>query len=267
MFAVGAVSADGIDVIGYALGQLMVTAAQVTAHYVNEYADVEADRLVRNRTFFSGGSGVLARGELGAVVALRAAWVGSGVTIAAAAALASESSAAAAIGVIALAIAWSYSLPPMRLVATGWGELVTSLLVAGAVPVVGLLSQGDTPSASLWWSIAVLVPIHFAMMLAFELPDIDTDSAAGKKVLAVRIGRVQAIRLELALLAGAMVAAVVAGVIGELPSSVAWWTGAAIVPTVAATKARGPNRHHLRTASAVATLVLAGIGLLIALNA
>lgn len=79
MFGLGAAIAGRLDVRGYVLGQTMVTAGQVTAHYVNEYADVEADRGVEHRTWFSGGSGVLVEGRLVPAVALRAAIVTSGV--------------------------------------------------------------------------------------------------------------------------------------------------------------------------------------------
>ena len=64
MYAVGVAQGKAIGIATYLLGQAMVSAAQVTAHYVNEYADVEADRLVKNRTMFSGGS----QGRLSAMV-------------------------------------------------------------------------------------------------------------------------------------------------------------------------------------------------------
>jgi len=266
MFAVGAASADDINGAGYALGQLMVTAAQVTAHYLNEYADVEADRLITHRTLFSGGSGVLPRGELDTTVALRAAWISTGGTVAASVALATQSLPAASIAIPALAVAWLYSLPPARLVGSGWGELATSLLVAGAVPMVGLLSQGSPPTASLWWSMAILVPIHFAMMLVFELPDLETDAAAGKRVVAVRIGAALTTRLILVLQVSAVVVAAVGGWIEALSNDVAWWTAASIAPGVATVAAKDHVPSGLMTASAVATLVLAAVGLLVWLN-
>ena len=43
MVALGASSAPTVDWTVYALAQLMVTAAQVTAHYVNEYFDREPE--------------------------------------------------------------------------------------------------------------------------------------------------------------------------------------------------------------------------------
>ena len=51
-----------IDWPSYIIGQIAVTSFQLMGHYLNEYWDVEYDRLNKNRTFFSGGSGVLPLG-------------------------------------------------------------------------------------------------------------------------------------------------------------------------------------------------------------
>src|SRR5689334_17508562 len=48
----------------YWLGQAYVTGLQLMTHYLNEYWDVETDRLNQNRTPFSGGSGLLANGTI-----------------------------------------------------------------------------------------------------------------------------------------------------------------------------------------------------------
>lgn len=266
LFALGAVAAPALDPIGYFLGQLMVSAAQITAHYVNEYADLEADRRVVHRTLFSGGSGVLAGGLLRPAVALRAAWVSSAIALVAALALVGRSPAAAVLGVVALAISWSYSMPPVRLLGTGWGETATSLLVAGAVPLVGSLAQGATRSTALWWAISILVPIHLAMMLLFELPDLGSDAGSGKRVLAVRLGRRRTRRLIDLLFVLAGVLAVTAGALGGIPAAAA--AGALVgAPTaLVARKATARGRSSLSTVAAVATLVLAVTGLAVGLS-
>ena len=41
LYAVGAASVPQVELGHYLLGQAMVTSAQLTAHYVNEYADVD----------------------------------------------------------------------------------------------------------------------------------------------------------------------------------------------------------------------------------
>lgn len=263
MFAVGAATTDSLDAVHYAVAQLMVSATQITAHYVNEYADVEPDRLVENRTLFSGGSGVLGEGLLHPVVALRSAAVATAVALGATVVVATYSLPAAAVGLAALGVSWSYSMPPARLVASGWGEGVVSLVVAGAVPLVGSLAQGEAAMAALWWSMAILVPIHFAMILSFELPDVASDGAAGKQVLAVRLGRGAAVRLMWWALALAGVAAVVGGVSGGLSTPAALATAAGLVPMTGLGFGLRWSRYTLLTTSAVATLVIVGLGLVV----
>src|SRR5512141_1984496 len=64
---------DGIRLL---VGQLLVTAIQLTTHYANEYYDVEVDAAIgAARTPFSGGSGVLVSGQLDRSVALHATHV------------------------------------------------------------------------------------------------------------------------------------------------------------------------------------------------
>ena len=262
MFALGAAAAGQVDPLGYALGQLMVVAAQVTAHYVNEYADVEPDRAVTRRTLFSGGSGVLVGGQLRPVVAIRAARVASALAIGAAIALMFVNVTAALLGLAALMISWSYSLPPLRLLGSGFGELAASGVVAGLVPLIGAFSQGGAITGRLTWSIGVVFLLHLAMMLAFELPDLETDAVAGKRVLAVRMGRTRtrALIALLVLAAAILLTGWSSTYAGSGSAGVALLAGlpAAALMLVAMLR----DRAALLTGAAVATLVLTAAGLL-----
>ena len=265
MFALGAASARQFEPIAYALGQVMVTAAQVTAHYINEYADVEPDRAVTRRTLFSGGSGVLVGGQLRPAVALRAARLASVVAVGTAGALVFVNVNAGLLGLAALAVSWSYSMPPLRLLGSGFGELAASAVVTGIVPLIGAFSQGGTVTGALMWAIAIVFLLHLAMMLAFELPDLETDAMAGKRVLAVRVGlaRTRVLITLLVLAAGGLLmgwgsahtesGSARVGILAGLP--------AAVVMLV--TMAR--DRAGLLTGSAVAALVLTASGLLFAM--
>lgn len=265
MFALGAAAAGQVDPLGYALGQLMVVAAQVTAHYVNEYADVEPDRAVTRRTLFSGGSGVLVGGQLRPVIALRAARVASALAIGAAIALMFVNVTAALLGLAALVISWSYSLPPLRLLGSGFGELAASGVVAGLVPLIGAFSQGGAITGRLTWSIGVVFLLHLAMMLAFELPDLETDAVAGKRVLAVRMGRTRtrALIALLVLAAAILLTGWGSSYAGSGSAGVALLAGlpAAALMLVAMLR----DRAALLTGSAVATLVFTAAGLLFAM--
>lgn len=262
MYAIGVASGRPIGMGLYLLGQAMVTAAQITAHYVNEYADFDTDRSVVHRTFFSGGSGVLVERELSPTVALNAARATSAIALLLAALVALTSPIAALLGVLALGVSWAYSIPPIRLLNTGWGELVTSLVVTVAVPMVGVTMTGTSPPPRLWWSMAILLPIHMAMMLVFELPDLETDDAAGKRVLAVRMGDRTTMRMAVALyVIAALTTAVSVFVLDSWPGSLVFHV-IALAAVAAMFSSIGLDRYNRATASAVGVLVVIASGLL-----
>ncbi len=179
----------------YLLGQLFVTGLQWMTQFLNEYRDIETDRLNASRTMFSGGSGVLAAGLLPRGIALAAGVVCLTASVAAAALLIILDSASPLSLWLMLLIflgAYFYSSPPLNLASSGIGELTASLVVAGLVPALALaLSEGFfSPTFAL--AVAPLVLLHYAMLLAFEFPDEPSDRQAGKRTLLVRIGRYRA---------------------------------------------------------------------------
>ena len=176
----------------YLLGQLYVSSLQLMTHYLNEYWDVETDRLNKNRTPFSGGSGILAAGGISRETTFTAALACLAVATGAAIWLLVEyspSPAALATMVLMFLGAFFYSSPPLSLAGTGYGELSASIVVAGLVPALGHLLLAGRPSLMLLLAIAPLMVLHFAMLMAFEFPDFLSDEAAGKRTLLVRLGR------------------------------------------------------------------------------
>ena len=182
------------------LGQVMVTAIQLMAHYANEYYDTATDGLNSQRTWFTGGSGVLPGGELKREVARRASLAFALVGIAAVMAAMNQSPAAGVLGAVSLLGAWFYSAPPLVLMSSGWGELSTSLIVALLTPLTGFFLQTGQMDTRVLRVCAPLVMIHLAMLLAFEFPDWDADTAAGKRTMVVRLGREPAVYVHTALI-------------------------------------------------------------------
>src|SRR5713226_3053491 len=183
LYALGAVIAryEGypIDFRVYWVGQLFVTSIQLMTHFLNEYWDIDTDRLNTARTTFSGGSGMLGPDGLKRETAFTAAVACLAVATGADVWLMIETTitpAALAIMVLALLVAYFYSSPPVRLVSSGFGEIAASLLQAGH------------PSFLIVLATAPLVMFQFAMLLAFDYPDFLSDEAAGKQTLLVRIG-------------------------------------------------------------------------------
>ncbi len=174
-------------------GQVLITSIQLMTHYQNEYYDQESDQLNQARTWFSGGSGVLASGAISSNSVLLAgrlfALVGSLTLII----VTLQIPPLLITGGLALLFAWAYSAPPLALVSTGWGEFFASLLVAGLVPVIGFQMQAGGGISPLLLVICMpLVLLHFSMLIAFQIPDIPADAAAGKRTLAVRLGALPA---------------------------------------------------------------------------
>ena len=227
LYALGALVAryEGypLDFGAYWVGQLFVTSLQLMTQFLNEYWDVEADALNKARTPFSGGSGVLGEGGLSRHTAFTAAIVCLAVGTAAAAWLVAEHGAgppAWAIMVLIFLGAYSYSSPPFSLAGSGFGEISASIVVAGLVPGLGHMLQAGRASPLLLLATAPLVVLHFAMLLAFELPDFLSDEASGKRTLLVRLGRRQGAAVHNAALVLSILLAVVATFLG-LPARVA----------------------------------------------
>jgi 1,4-dihydroxy-2-naphthoate polyprenyltransferase len=206
--AVARAQGHPIDLRRYLLGQVVVTAFQLMTHYANDYFDYEADRANRARTRWSGGSGVLAAGELPRAAALWAALLLAAFGLALTALLGARAAApwAVPVGVAMFAFSWAYSAPPVRLHSTGLGEIDVALVVTGLVPLLGYLLQATAGGAGLRLLALALLPpalLQVAMILAVEFPDARSDAETGKRTLAVRLGVDRAARLYVGLLAAA----------------------------------------------------------------
>lgn len=227
-----------LDVAALGWGQLAVTAGQLLTHYANDYFDLAADRFHAVRPRYSGGSGVLPAGLLAPRWALIAA-LGCGVVAAGAAARAAlvvrPGATAGLLLALAIALAWSYSAPPLRLHASGLGEVAGALLLAGLTPLVGYHLQGGRDLAGAALMLAPLVALQAAMLIVVSLPDAPGDAAAGKRTLAVRIGTGAAARAAVA--AHAVAYAAVAG-LGLAGAPRAATLGYAVWAPVAAWRAR-----------------------------
>ena len=84
--------------------------------------------------------------------------------------------------------AFSYSAPPLRLINTGYGEIVAAVVVAGLTPTLGYVVQTGEIHRLLLMSTTPLMALCFAMILAFELPDYAVDAKFDKRTFMVRMG-------------------------------------------------------------------------------
>ncbi|CAG0927977.1 1,4-dihydroxy-2-naphthoate octaprenyltransferase [Planctomycetaceae bacterium] len=195
--AIATAHGHALDAGRAVLGQVLITSIQLLAHYSNESFDFEVDQLIgERRTWFSGGSGVLAAGELDRAVARQAMIVCAVVAVSALGLAAVQTPIVLLIGTISLAGAYFYSAPPLSLMGSGWGELSTALLTGLFVPVTGYALQAGYIDLSLLLLCSPLVLVYMAMIIAFQFPDREADAAVGKRTLTVRLGLGRAAQLH-----------------------------------------------------------------------
>jgi len=267
LFALGAAIAHrtghAIDLHRYVLGQGTVTAFQWMTHYANDYFDFAADKANTTPTQWSGGSRVLANGELSRGVALVAALVLATIGCVLGALLvatAPHGGLVAAIVVAMAVLAWGYSAPPLRLCATGLGELDTAIVVTVLVPILGFVVQSPDLVGMHVLALAIvpLALLQFAMLVGIEFPDAAGDAAENKRTLVVRLGTTAAARLWIAVTLGAFAWLPISWRLG-LPGSIAL-VGAIPAPFAAfrvirARDVRDPTAFERLTFGAVALLI------------
>jgi 1,4-dihydroxy-2-naphthoate octaprenyltransferase len=180
-----------IDWKTYLLGQAWVTLLQLSTQYFNEYYNSPADQVNPNRTWLTGGSGVLGPGKLPRRVALMAALVCLAFLASFTVLVISEiNPPPGAFLIMGLAFlgAFFYSNPPLSLESSGYGELVTSVLVGFLVPAYAFILQYGNLHRLVAMCAFPLVAAHMAMLLAFDLPDYSTDLKYEKRTLMIRLG-------------------------------------------------------------------------------
>lgn len=187
------------------LGLATVWSVQAMTHYTNEYWDVGVDAQAATSTAITGGSGVLVARLVPRRVAIGAGIASLGV----AAGLAGTGTWFLGAGgpfalVVALAIVGgvAYSVPPVRLVGRGFGEVTVGVIAGGLVPTVGYLLQASALDAGLVRVVAPLVVLGFGTSLSTALPDVEGDRAGEKRTMAVRLGHRRAVGLDAIVLVG-----------------------------------------------------------------
>jgi len=229
LYALGAATAVrfgfNINWADYLLGQVVVTSIQLMGQYLNEYYDIEVDRLTaERRTWFSGGSGVLSTGSISPVAVLVAARICALIAI-----LTGIFDSLHSVWMIPIIIfsflgSWFYSSPPLTLMSSGWGELTTSIIVALLVPLAGYCMQGGFPPGELWLVSLPLILVHTSMLISFEFPDYTADLSVGKKTLTVRLGLQGAAWVVTALIGSAILFLIVLGLFSKYPGRWMGWT-------------------------------------------
>lgn len=99
------------------------------------------------------------------------------------------------VGIVAIVAAWYYTGSAKPYGYAGWGE-VSVFIFFGPVATLGTMyTQAGTVT---WWAVLASISLGLfavAMLLVNNIRDIETDAAAGKRTLAVRVGDFRARQL------------------------------------------------------------------------
>ena len=187
--AVGSASAAAIgafDITAALLALLVALALQVASNFANDYSDgvrgTDVDRIGPDRLVATGKatpSAVKGAAVLSFVV---------GALAGAVLVFLSGSYWLLAVGAVAIAAAWTYTGSSRPYGYAGWGE-VSVFVFFGPVATLGtLFVQAGTVT---WWSVVASVGVGLyavAMLMVNNIRDLETDTAAGKLTLAVKLG-------------------------------------------------------------------------------
>ncbi len=245
----------------YLLGQSLVTILQLAAHYSFEYHEPQLEVEGSRSNPYLGLSKALAPGGFSPQTALYATVV----CLVIAATLVSILLVGGQIPLVAWLILlliflgyYFFNTPPVRLLSSGYGELVLSLVIAGLIPTFSFVLQTGELHRLMLMSTTPLVALHFAMMISFELPEYARNVRLEKRTLMVRLGWATAMRIhDLAIFF--TIASFIVAFINGLPRRVA--LGALIALPLAVVQVWHMERIRRGFPARLRNLTIAALGL------
>jgi 1,4-dihydroxy-2-naphthoate octaprenyltransferase len=169
---------------------VVVLLGDLSSHYSNDYFDIEVDRNIEQKKFFSG------RTILVSYPNLRSVSITISVLL-----LISANALAIAIFLllgtpieiflvilVASLLGWVYSAPPARLSSRGFGELVVASVTGFAIPAIGYLAVKSQFDPLFVYLAFPFVMYGLMLILSLESPDAVVDLKGGKRTLVVRKG-------------------------------------------------------------------------------
>jgi 1,4-dihydroxy-2-naphthoate octaprenyltransferase len=193
-FSLGAllaiVGGGSFDPTRFVLGYAVVLLGDISAHYSNDYFDVEVDRYVERKKFFAGSNILVCNPNLRSLSRFISA------------ALLVSSNLLAILFVLFLGmpieffivilgaslVGWFYSAPPLRLISKGVGEVAVACVTGFAIPGLGYLAvRGQFDPLFVYFAIPFTM-YGLILSLSLEAPDVEVDRKGGKRNLVVRKG-------------------------------------------------------------------------------
>ncbi|TET36414.1 MAG: prenyltransferase [Anaerolineales bacterium] len=212
-----------IDWSLYILGQLLVTSIQLMAQAMVAFFDGTSNLEVTFQSLFSGDRKALDPEHLPYTAAL----ISTIVTLTISATLAAlllivknVSFVPWAFMLMGFFAAFFYSTPPVRLITSGFGEIIASIVVASFVPIFSFTLQAGELHRLLPMSTIPLAALLFAAFIASEFADYASDLKRDRKTLMVRLGWETAMKLHDLAILFAILSFITAYILG-LPDRVA----------------------------------------------
>jgi 1,4-dihydroxy-2-naphthoate octaprenyltransferase len=173
-----------------AICYVVVLLGDLSTHYSNDYFDVEVDKYVERKKFFSGSTILVTNPKLRPLskhisISLLA------LSNILAAAIVLFLGAPIEFLIIALGanfLGWAYSAPPFRLISRGLGEVVVAVVTGFAIPGVGYLAvKGQFDPLFAYFAVP-FVMYGLILSLSLGAPDREIDQKGGKRNLVARKG-------------------------------------------------------------------------------
>ena len=164
--------------------QLLV---QLSVSFLNDYWDIETDRINQNRTPLSGGSGELTTGVLHPRVGLLTGMILQVMALIIAFIIGVKGISWAVLAA-AIFLTQVYTMPPIKLCYRGLGEFSAGAVAALVVPAWAYALQAEALTVDLLWVGLALLPFLMGMLIGIATPDIAADAQVGKHTLPVIVG-------------------------------------------------------------------------------
>jgi len=257
-----ALSEDDFRPLAFAAALVGSVFIQIGTNLANDYSDARRGADTEDRL---GPVRVTAGGLMPPRSVLAGTYVAFGVAVVAGLYLAAVAGPELLlVGIASIAAGVLYTGGPRPYGYAGLGELFVFLFF-GVVAVAG--SYYVHTEALRWEAFALSVPVGLlaaAILVVNNVRDVDTDRRAGKRTLAVRLGRRRARRLFTTMLAVSFAVPVLIPLLGGL----SWWltlalVSVALVPTLHRTVATRTDGPALNRALAASGALLAVFSLLL----
>jgi 1,4-dihydroxy-2-naphthoate octaprenyltransferase len=204
-FSLGALLAvaggGSFDLTRVALGYAVVLLGDLSTHYSNDYFDVEVDKHIEQKKFFSGSTLLVSNPNLRSL----SRYISISLMVSSnllAVALVFFLGVPIEFFVVILGaslVGWFYSAPPLRLTSRGFGEVAVACVTGFAIPGLGYLAVRGQFDPLFVYLAVPFVMYGLILSLSLEAPDVDVDRKGGKRNLAVRKGEPSVFFLILAL--------------------------------------------------------------------